>query len=422
MSAPTAEAVASPAAEDAVALDQTAETDVAPAPELPQIVPGSPFTVLVEQVAAVTAEHADDADAAARFPVEALAALRRTRLLGLLVPEADGGLGGGLGDLVDATIRLGREDMSVAMIFAMHCQQVAAAARHTTGPLRAELLPALGSGQVYLASVTTESDKGGALLSAGAQLAERDGFLLVDRFAPIVTGGAHADGFLITMRSPEARGEHEVSLVYARREQLEIATAGRWDPLGMRASHSGALHLRGLIPAHQVVGEHGRFRDVVSATFGPLAHLGWSAAWLGAAEGALSRVVGLLRDARGRGGADLNSELLLSRLATVRHRLEAVNALLQHTLRTVEDAPDLTRPQIQLLINGLKVTASEQCHTAVQELIDAVGLRHGYLKDSPIRLERAMRDLRSAALNYSNDRLRLADGKLTLLDPGVHLV
>ncbi|MYS24052.1 Acyl-CoA dehydrogenase, partial [Streptomyces sp. DvalAA-14] len=363
---------------------------------------------LVADVAAVTAEHADRTDAEAAFPVDALDALRRTRLLGLLVPTRDGGLGGGLRDVLTATVRLGREDMSLAMIFAMHCQQAAAVVRHAQGPLRGELLPELGAGRVYLASVTTESGKGGALLTSTAELQERDGFLLLDRFAPIVTGGAYADGFLVTMRSPHARADHEVSLVYAHRDQLDIASAGGWDPLGMRASHSGALHLRGLVPDHQVVGEHGRFREVVAATFGPLAHLGWSASWLGAAQGALSRVVRLLRDPKTRGGASLDSELLLTRLASVRHRLEAVDALLWHTLDVVEAETDLTRPRTQLLVNGLKVTASEQCHAAVQELIDAVGLRHGYLRDSPVRLERAMRDLRSAALNYSNDRLRLA--------------
>jgi hypothetical protein len=52
--------------------------------------------------------------------------------------------------------------------------------------------------------------------------------------------------------------------------------------------------------------------------------------------------------------------------------------------------------------------------------VEAVGLRHGYLRDSPSRLEQALRDLRSAPLNYSNDRLHLADGQLCLLDPDVH--
>lgn len=387
----------------------------APAPARPALAD------LVDRVAAVTIEHAERTDVDASFPVEALRELRETRLLGLLVPEEFGGLGGSAADVLTATTRLGREDMSVAMIFAMHCQQVAAVVGHATGRLRDELLPEIAAGHVYLASVTTETGKGGQLLSSAAELSAADGELVLDRFAPIVTGGAHADGFLITMLSPDAESAHQVSLVYAHRDQLEIAAAGEWQPLGMRASHSGALHLRGRLPDHQIVGEHGRFREIVSSTFGPMAHLGWSAAWLGTASGALSRVVALLRDPRARGSAKLDSELLLTRLATARQRLEVVHALLWHTADVVAREPDLTRPRVQLLINGLKVTASEQCHAVVEDLIDLVGMRHGYLRGSPTHLERALRDLRSAALNYSNDRLRLVDGKLALLDPEVRL-
>jgi alkylation response protein AidB-like acyl-CoA dehydrogenase len=83
------------------------------------------------------------------------------------------------------------------------------------------------------------------------------------------------------------------------------------------------------------------------------------------------------------------------------------------------DTATLGAPSTQLLMNALKVTASEQCLAAVDELIEVVGMRHGYLKDSSLALERALRDLRSAALNYSNDRLHAVDGALVLLDSEV---
>uniref|UniRef100_A8M852 Acyl-CoA dehydrogenase domain protein n=1 Tax=Salinispora arenicola (strain CNS-205) TaxID=391037 RepID=A8M852_SALAI len=374
---------------------------------------------LVNRVAAVAAAQADATDREARFPTEALEEMRQTRLLGLTVPREHDGLGGSLADLIDVTERLARSDMSVAMIFAMHCQQVAALVGYAGQPLRDELLPRVAAGEVYLASVTTALGTGGSLLNSAEELAMRDEYLLLDRFAPIVTGGGYADGFLVTMRSPDAMTDTQVSLLYADRGQLTIEATGNWQPLGMRATHSGALRLRGTLPAYQVVGEHGRFHEIVSATFGPLAHLGWSAAWLGTANGVLSRVVSLLRDRRTRGSLKLDSELLLTRLADARQRLTAVYALLGHTAQVVQRGENLTHPRVQMLINGLKVTASEQCYAAVDDLVEAVGLRHGYLRDSVTRLERALRDLRSASLNYSNDRLRIPSGKLVLLDPEV---
>ncbi|MER7083628.1 Acyl-CoA dehydrogenase [Saccharopolyspora kobensis] len=377
------------------------------------------FDALADQVAAVAEEHVAETDRDAVFPVAALEELRRTRLLGLLVPVEHGGLGGSVADVLRIGIRLGRVDMSLAMIFTMHCQQVAAVVRHAAEPLRSELLARLGSGAEYLASVTTEVGTGGHLLSAGSALRSDGAQLDVDRFAPIVTGGAHADGFLITMRAVEADSPNQVSLVYARRDQLTTEASGDWQPMGMRASHSIALQLTGAVPAHQVVGAPGGFADIAGSVFGPLAHLGWSAAWLGTAAGALSRVLRLLRSPAGRKRFDVKSELLLTRLSTARQRLDSVHALLWRTEEMVRTTSDLSLPRNQLLLNALKITAAEQCHAAVDDLVDAVGLRHGYLKDSPTRLEQALRDLRSAALNYSNDRLHLADGRLALMDAEV---
>ncbi|UIJ58634.1 acyl-CoA/acyl-ACP dehydrogenase [Amycolatopsis acidiphila] len=380
----------------------------------------------VGNVCEVVQKHAAEMDAAAEFPTAALTELRRQGLLGLLAPRHHGGLGGTLDDMLEVTVALGRVDLSVAMIFAMHSQQVAAIVAHAAQPFGDDLLAQLGDEGLYLASVTTEAGKGGHLLSAESQLGDDGDSVVLDRFAPIVTGGAHADGFLVSVRSPRAQSEHEVSLVYAHRDQLDIVVSGAWNPLGMRASHSVALQLTGRIPAGQVIGAHGGFRRIAVTCFAPLAHLGWAAAWLGAAAGAMSRVVSLLRAPAERGRLNLESELLLARLSRARQRLETVHALTRHTAAAVSGAmdggADLSRPRYQLLINSLKITASEECYRVIEDLIDVVGLKHGYLKDSPTGLERSLRDLRSAALNFSNDRLHLADGRLALLDPEVGFV
>ncbi|MEU4379180.1 acyl-CoA dehydrogenase family protein [Micromonospora echinofusca] len=374
----------------------------------------------LEEVLAAAAAHAEHADETAEFPTAALDAMRATGLLGLLVPAEHGGGGGGLDDLVDVTLRLARVDMSVALIFAMHCQQVAAVVRHADGPFAERLLPELGKGDVYLASVTTERGKGGHLLSSESTVRQDAGTLTIDRDAPIVTGGQHADAYLITTLAPDATSPTQVSLVYARRDQLTLEVRGGWQPLGMRATQSVPMRLTGRVPADQVIGAPGKFREIVAPTFGPLAHIGWSAAWLGAATGALSRILHHIRDA-GRGQFDPSSELLLTRLARVRGRLDLVNALLRHTVAAVQGTPDVADPSTQLLVNSLKVHAAEQCFAAADEMVELVGLRHGYLRSSPLYLERVFRDLRSASLNYANDRLLLVNGALTLRDRQVHL-
>lgn len=373
-----------------------------------------------KSVLPVVREHANDIDDAATFPAESLQALRGSGLMGLLVPIEYGGLGGTLHDLAEVAGVLGGSCVSTAMIWAMHCQQVAAVVRYGSSGLRAELLPQIARGEVYLASVTTERGKGGHLLSAEDALDRRDGKLYIDRDAPIVTGGEFADGFLITMRDlPDAPPE-AVSLVYAPRSALQTTSTGDWNPMGMRGTNSRAMRITGSVDPGNIVGDPGGFHTVTATVFAPVGHLAWAACWLGAARGALSGVLKLIRSPAGRGQFNRDSELLRSRIARVRMELDAMAALLAQGVRDCE-SDDIQAIPVQLRLNALKVYTAERSFQVVHTLVELVGLRHGYLRDTPLGLERAFRDLRSASLNFANDRLLLTNGSLALLDQEVHL-
>jgi diaminopimelate decarboxylase/alkylation response protein AidB-like acyl-CoA dehydrogenase len=377
---------------------------------------------LMDRIAAL----AGPADDAAAFPAESLLLLRESGLMGLLVPRRYGGLGAGLRDLVEVAQALGGACASTAMIFAMHCQQTDAIVRYASRELRSALLPRIAAGSVYLASVTTEREKGGHLLTSAAPLVPQGDGFLVDREAPVVTGGAYADGFLVTMRAAPDAPPSDVTLVYAHRDELDIETCGAWNPLGMRGTESSAVRLTGTVPAHQLVGRPGEFRQVAVDCFMPVGHIGWSAAWLGVARQALARLVEHLRSGARRSSADVSSDLFAERLARARLDVEVVAAYLTRVVDEVEDRRaqglSVDESHIQIHLNTLKILAAERTFSAVDRCLQVAGLGLGYLKDSPLALERAFRDLRSAALNYSNDRLLRANGVLQLTDRTVRLV
>lgn len=378
-----------------------------------------------ESVVPVLREHAGSVDAAARFPDESVAALRGSGLLGLLVPVEHGGMGGDLRDLLTVGRVLGSACLSTAMIWAMHCQQVDALVRHANPRLRGEVLPQIAAGEVYLASVTTEPAKGGHLLTAVAALRDTGETFRLERDAPIVTGGLHADGYLVTMRADEDATRQSVTLVYVDRKDLVYDTSGTWDPLGMRGTHSVGMRLTASVAPHQVVGEAGEFRAIAVESMIAVGHLGWAACWLGAAQGAVREVVRLIGSSRRPGSVDPNSDLFRERLARVRMDLELVSAYVERTAAEVEerrrDGASIDEPATQIHLNTVKVAAAELTFGAVNRLIQAVGMSTGYLRTSRIPLERIFRDLRSASLNNSDDRLLAATGTLALLDRAVRL-
>ncbi|MFJ2054638.1 acyl-CoA dehydrogenase family protein [Streptomyces sp. NPDC087908] len=374
----------------------------------------------------VLAAHAAHVDAEARFPVESLDALRDSGLMGLLVPVDRGGLGGGLADLVEVAQLLASACLSTAMIWAMHCQQVDVLVRHGAPELLDDLLPRIAQGRTHLGSITSEKQTGGHLFTSAAPLRETPDGLLVERDAPIVTGGAFADGFLVTMRDTEEASARRVTLVYVAREQADVEVGGGWNPLGMRGTHSVALRLTALVPEHHVIGVRGEFAAVATAGLIPLGHIGWAACWLGAARAAVSGLVAVLRSPRRPGSIDLTSDLVAERIATLRTDLELVRAYLDLAQREITEiratGADPAAAPVQIHLNTLKVTAARLCHQVADRCVQLAGLGLGYRADSPLPLERHLRDLRSASLNYADDRLLTATGTLCLADRAVRLL
>jgi acyl-CoA dehydrogenase len=389
-------------------------------------VPAVTITERVADVLPILRAYAAEVDRDARFPVECLEALRTSGLLGLLVPTRYGGLGGGLAELVEVAKLLAGACTSTAMIWVMHCQQVDALVRFASPPLRESLLPKIAAGDVYVASVTTEPGKGGYLFKAEDALEQGDSGWRLDRRAPIVTGGQVADGFLVSMRGGPDAPPSNMTLIYAERDQLAVTLeAGSWDSLGMRATHSVSMRLRGEVPEDQIVGPPGQFRRVALDSFVTLGHLGWAASWIGAARHAFEAVVRLYGKPEQPSNFDVQSDHFTSRLGRIRVDLEVANAYLGRTVEEISGlrrhGGEVDRNATQIHLNTLKIVAAERSFAVVDQLIDLVGLKLGYRRDSPIPLERLFRDLRSASLNHSNDRLLVATGRLGLLDRNVEL-
>jgi acyl-CoA dehydrogenase len=379
-------------------------------------------SALVDGVVPVLRTHAATADATGEFPLASLNALRQSGLMGLLVPTAYGGMGAGLREMAEVGERLAAGCLPTAFAWVMHCQQVDAIAQFAEESLRRRLLPRVAGPGDYIASVTTENGTGGKLLRADdALIPAGDGYRF-RRFAPVVTGGLHADGFLVKLRTSPDRAETDVTLVYADREQLRIeATGPRWTSLGMRGVENVSLEIQATVPADQLVGGYNGFRQVVIQGFSAAAHIGWSACWLGAARGVFSELLRELRARRVR--VDVSSDLVRQRLALIRCRLEAVSAYLRCVVDEVtarrQAGQTLELPAVQIHINTLKILAGRETFDAVDEMIDLVGMRAGYLADGPIPLERVFRDLRAARLTYDDYLLLISNGSLSLLDPSV---
>jgi len=111
---------------------------------------------------AVAAPSAAEVDRDARFPVEAIDALRSAGALSAGLPETLGGGGCSLETIARCCFELARGCSATAMVFAMHQIQVLTLARHgADAPWFEAYLRELAREQRLVASVTSEVGTGG---------------------------------------------------------------------------------------------------------------------------------------------------------------------------------------------------------------------------------------------------------------------
>ncbi|MCL2534781.1 MAG: acyl-CoA dehydrogenase family protein, partial [Nocardiaceae bacterium] len=135
----------------------------------------------------VAAVWADEVDRDARFPAEAIAALREAALLSCAVPTHRGGEGVSLSELCRIARVLGRHCAATGMVFAMHQSQMLSLVRHGDSEAIRSFVEAAMEGQYLLASATTELGIGGDVRRSLCAVERVGGRLALSKNAPVIS-------------------------------------------------------------------------------------------------------------------------------------------------------------------------------------------------------------------------------------------
>jgi len=377
------------------------------------------FLAAIRRIAdEVAAPNADDVDRQARFPVEAIAALREERALSALIPEAFDGGGVSFEAIATACFELGRRCGATAMVFAMHQIQIACVVRHLDGaPWFEAWLRDVASEQRLVASVTSEVGTGGDLgRSIAAVTPGSDGRATFEKQAPTVSYGAYADDLLTTLRrTPDAEPGDQVVALTAK-DQVTLEQTGTWDPLGMRGTCSPGYVVRAEFDAGQVLPTP--FPVVATESMVPVSHILWSHIWLGIATDAFDRARAFVRaSAKQRPDQVPPTALRLSHLMSELSLLRAeVHSALDEFIEASE-SPGRERLSMMstiLRFNNLKIAASEQAPRVCQGAMSVCGIV-GYKNDTPFSIGRHLRDTMSASLMVANERIHQTNASLLLI-------
>jgi acyl-CoA dehydrogenase len=372
------------------------------------------IAVRAGRVARIASLHADAVDREARFPAEAIAALKAERLLGLQAPRALGGEDGSIGDVADVCYILGRACSSAAMIYAMHQVKAACIVQHgSDGAWHRDFINRMARDQLLLASSTTEGGGGGNVRSSEAAVDQTAGRITLLRNASVISYGAEADAVVTTARRDAEADRSDQVLVVFEKNGYTLEKTGGWDTLGMRGTCSAGFSLRATGVPEQILPVP--YATIHAQSMVPAAHLLWSSVWCGIAAGAVERARQFMRKAA-RAGGELPPGLphFTKALAGLRSLRALIAAALRRHEAIANDPKALAAVDFQTAINLLKVDASELAVETVMAAMRATGLS-GYRNDSEVSIGRALRDVLSSPIMINNDRILANLSSSTLL-------
>ena len=366
------------------------------------------------KVAQIAARFADAVDRDARFPTEAINAMREQRLLGAMVPSELGGLGASLADIASACRIIGGACSSAGMVFAMHQIQVACIIGHAQASAwHSVFVEQLVERQWLLASATSEDEVGGNLRRSRCAIEAQDGTFTLHKLTPTISYGAHADAILATARRDSAAAGAEQVLVTLLKSGTTLTLRSGWDTFGMRGtcSEGFVLDARGQLEQMFPV----PFAQVAEQTMVPVSHILWAALWAGIANDAFLRASTYFR---GQAQSNANGNMPAGRrVAEALALMQAIDGRVACALR-LQSNPRKERSWSESMsdaaeVNTLKTFVSTTALQVVHHAIMICGMA-AYKNGTPFTLSRHLRDLYSAPLMINNDRIDANTASLIL--------
>lgn len=380
----------------------------------------STFEDLIKQVHAlgknVLARYADDVDQTARFPTESLAALKEAQLLSAYVPVEYGGLGLDIVQIAKICEVLGQYCGSSAMIYAMHCIQVACVVHHCQGSeYFREYLRELVAEQRLMASATTEVGTGGDLRSSICAIEIQGETFSLTKKAPVISYGAQSDDLLITCRrSPDAPPNEQLH-VMLRGGEYDAVPLSNWDTLGFRGTCSSGFTVTAQGHVAQILSTG--FDEILSQTMHPYSHIVWGALWTGIAADAVDRARAFVRQEARKTPGEIPPGAV--RLAGVSQLLQEMRHNVYGLAAEYRDLLNSDQPEgrgrfgFSIRTNNLKLSCSTRIVEVVGEAMLICGIS-GYRNDSKFSLSRQLRDAYGAAIMVNNDRITKLNATMLL--------
>lgn len=282
-----------------------------------------------------------------RFNREAIAALGEAGLFGLLVPTAQGGLGLGPRQFADVVTTIAEADPSVAMVYVMHVCGTACIVSAPSTPMTKAVLKDIVAGRHLTTLAFSEAGSRSHFWAPVSKAQRTPNGALLNAQKSWVTSANHADSYVASALSPDAKGTTDSTLYLVKRDAKGVGVIGTFEGLGLRGNDSAPVKLDSVEVAEdaRLTADGIGFKTMLEVVL-PLFNLGSACLALGICRATVAATAAHLRNARFEhmGATTLGEALpnLRAQLATMQNDTDGLAARLDDVIRNLENPGDLT--------------------------------------------------------------------------------
>jgi isovaleryl-CoA dehydrogenase len=202
------------------------------------------------------APRAQEIDRSDQFPMDLWRKMGDLGVLGITVPEADGGAGMGYLAHMVAMEEISRASASVGLSYGAHSNLcVNQINRNGSAEQKKKYLPKLISGEHVGALAMSEPGAGSDVISMKLKAENKGGHYLLNGNKMWITNGPDADTLVVYAKTEPELNARGITAFLIEKGMPGFSIAQKLDKLGMRGSHTGELVFQNVeVPAENILG------------------------------------------------------------------------------------------------------------------------------------------------------------------------
>jgi butyryl-CoA dehydrogenase len=320
-------------------------------------------------------------------------------LMGIEIPEAHGGAGGGLFMTTIAVEELSAVDASAAIfVDVQNTLVIEPFLQWASEDQKSRYLPKLAADQVG-AYALSEPESGSDAFGLQTRATQRGDAWILDGRKLWITNGAEAGVYIVFANTDFAKGYKGITAFIVERGFKGFSVGKKEDKLGIRASSTTELILDGCeVPAANVLGDVGKGYKTAIETLNT-GRIGIGAQMIGVARGALEAACRYVKERKQFGKPIAEFQAVQFQLAQAATELEAARLMVYNAARLKDAGQEYTQNAAMA-----KLFSSQVAERVTSLCVELFG-GYGYTKEYPV--EKYYRDAKIGTIYEGTSNMQL---------------